>query len=207
MLTQDQTSSAQNTPAADTNTSNTQETTSTQSTASKQVVQNDSTDSNHSTQTQEITQKEVVFDLKLPEGTSLTKEYVAKVASFAKENGLTPTQAQKILERDHTQYVENQKQQTLELDKQINGWVNQVKEDKILGGEKFAENMETAKRGFEKFSTPELRNLLRESGYGSHPEVVRMFHAIGKAMADDSFPKGGANKSEALTAGAILYGS
>lgn len=204
MPEQIQSTTAQSTPAAENNTGTTQETTSTQSTEAN-TTQGGQGQS--STQQQAQAQAEVVFDLKLPENTSLTKEYVDKVASFAKENGLTPAQAQKVLERDHAFFAENQKSAKENFEKQIMGWEKQVQEDKILGGDNFAANMEFAKRGFEKFSTPELKAILNQSGYGSHPEVVRMFYAIGKAMSDDSFHKGGGTKAEPSTAGALLYGN
>lgn len=204
MSEQIQSTPAQSTPAAETNTGTTQETSSTQSTSPEtvQAGQGQST-----TQTQTPAQAEVVFDLKLPENTTLTKEYVDKVASFAKENGLTPAQAQKVLERDHAYFAETQKSAKENFEKQIGDWEKQVQEDKTLGGDNFAANMEFAKRGFEKFSTPELKKILNQSGYGSHPEVVRMFFAIGKAMSDDSFHKGGGTKAEPSTAGALLYGN
>lgn len=191
MSTQETTVSAPNPSDAGNNTSTTQQGNSNTSLASAgSSTPAAGSQGQNSSQTPVSQQAEPVYDLKLSEGSTLSKEHLSQIASFAKENGLTPQQAQKILDRDQA-YFEGQKKAAEEgFNQQLDSWVKQVQEDKALGGEKFAENMETAKRGFEKFSTPALKEILNKSGYGSHPEVVRMFYAIGKAMSEDSFQKG-----------------
>jgi hypothetical protein len=39
----------------------------------------------------------------------------------------------------------------------------------------------------ERFSTPALRQLLNETGFGNHPEVIKFFAKVGKAMREDAF--------------------
>jgi hypothetical protein len=65
-------------------------------------------------------------------------------------------------------------------------WANEAKADKELGGEKFDENLAVAKGALKAFGTPELTQLLNESGLGNHPEVLRMFYRAGKAISEDS---------------------
>ena len=52
------------------------------------------------------------------------------------------------------------------------------------------------KQALNQFGTPELVNLLNHTGLGSNPEFVRFCAKVGKAMAEDSFHRGG-SKSEA----------
>ena len=64
-----------------------------------------------------------------------------------------------------------------------------VKADPILGGKDGAALVETvalADKVLDKFGTPELRNMLSKTGYGNHPELVRIFRRIGETLKDDS---------------------
>lgn len=64
-------------------------------------------------------------------------------------------------------------------------WLEQTKTDKEFGGEALAENLGVAKKAMEAFATPQLRQLLNESGLGNHPEIVRAFVRVGKAISED----------------------
>jgi hypothetical protein len=148
------------------------------------------------------------FELKSPDEKLIDKARVDQLVAFAKENGLTQAQAQKILDNEHSRFKDYAAKEQSRQKEEFDGWVKAVKEDKVLGGENFSANMETAKRGFDRVATPELRKILNDSGYGSHPAVVRLFFDLGKAMADDKAGGGGGSggSSEPQTLGAILYG-
>lgn len=125
--------------------------------------------------------------LAMPKDSLLDAGAVERIASFAKERGLTQEQAQAILERESgavAAYAEGQ-QQTLEKHK--SAWVEDLKADKELGGAAFNETVEIAKRVVESFGTEALKKALNETGLGNHPEVVRVFARIGKQMGDDKF--------------------
>ncbi|XGC82037.1 hypothetical protein ACES2L_06010 [Bdellovibrio bacteriovorus] len=173
------------------NTSQTQENNSNTPSAQTQTEQSGQAQTQNQTTTPATNEAAAVFDLKFPEGSGLPKDHTQKVIDFAKENGLTPAQAQKILDRDNAYIADSQKAAKANLDNQIGAWEKQIQEDTVLGGEKFAQNMEVAKRGFEKVATPELKKILNESGYGSHPEVVRLFYKLGLESSEDSFQRGG----------------
>lgn len=65
-------------------------------------------------------------------------------------------------------------------------WVEELKADKEFGGAGFDANVKLAQRAVAKFGTPELVTLLNATKLGSHPEVVRLFHRLAKADAEDS---------------------
>ncbi len=54
----------------------------------------------------------------------------------------------------------------------------------------YDKNIELTKRAFKKFSGTELNTFLEETGIGNHPILIKAFHAIGKAMGEDTSPAG-----------------
>ena len=126
--------------------------------------------------------------LKLPEGTHLTDADKKRVEAFAKEHGIKKDLAQELLNKENESRADNLLE---DRKKQVAGWVQDVKDDSEIGGDNYNKSIKLAKQVVGKFGTESLMNELNETGYGSHPEVVRMFARIGKAMSSDSFVKGG----------------
>ena len=125
------------------------------------------------------------YELKLPDGSLLDSKAVEKIATFAKENGLTNTEAQAVLERENqavVSYVEGQREMLAQKQKE---WVETVKNDKELGGDGFTKNVEMAKRVVERYGSDALKQALTDSGLGNHPELVRFVARIGHAMSED----------------------
>ncbi|MEC7472463.1 MAG: hypothetical protein VX946_03765 [Pseudomonadota bacterium] len=54
-------------------------------------------------------------------------------------------------------------------------------------------------KAIEKFGSPELRQVLNDSGLGNHPELVKFCHRIGKAISDDSLVLGGTQGKDEMT--------
>lgn len=128
-------------------------------------------------------------DFSLPEGMTLDTVTLDKFRPIAKELGLSQESAQKLVS-----LVADQRQAEHEAwAAQIDEWANQSKADPEIGGAKFDENLAIAQRGYTKFATPALRELLDSSGYSNHPEVIRMFVAIGKSFGEDNRPPTGAD--------------
>lgn len=86
-------------------------------------------------------------------------------------------------------------------------WIEAVKADKDIGGEKLAETQRASNLVIERFMPPELRTILRETGYGDHPQFVRFLANIGAAMKEDSgLQGGGAGTGGKKSAEQVLYG-
>lgn len=141
------------------------------------------------------------YELKVPEDSLIGKELVSKIETYAKENDLTNKQAQELLEGEH-------KSIKAHVDTQKKEWLTQITNDKELGGDKLNEHVELSKRVVDKFGSPALRKELERTGYGNHPELVRMLVRIGKASAEDKLvipdaQPGGERKS----AEEVLYGA
>jgi hypothetical protein len=147
------------------------------------------------------------YDLKLPEGSLLDAGRIEEIALLAKEKGLSNEQAQLVLEREHAAVASFAERQMEQLKERQSEWIEAVKNDKELGGEALKENVEFAKRAIERFGSEALKNELNTSRLGDHPEVVRVFAKIGRAMANDSFVHAGAQATGKKRSHAeVLYG-
>lgn len=125
------------------------------------------------------------YELKVPEGSQLQAADLEKIALFAKEQGLSNVQAQKLVEREAqvlSAYVQGQSEQ---LKTQTQAWIKDLETDKEVGGAQFSENMEIAHRAVKKFADPEFVKILEETGLGNNPGLVRAFWRIGKQMVND----------------------
>ena len=131
------------------------------------------------------------YEFKLPDGMELDQQALAKFDPIARELNLNNEQAQKLAdiyaERMAATVQDQQKQWSDTLGK----WVSDMKADKEIGGEQFDTNVRHAQSAITKFGTPELKSALDTYGMGNHPELVRVFARIGKAMAEDTFVQPG----------------
>lgn len=126
------------------------------------------------------------YDFKIPEGSLLTQEEVAKAEAYAKEKGMTQEEAQSFLQSEHDKFQDVFNARKVAFDKQVESWKEASLKDPEIGGENFAKNMEYAKRAVEKHGSPEMAELLNQSGLGNHPSFVKFFANYGKEMADDT---------------------
>ncbi len=126
----------------------------------------------------------------MPEGIEADADLMTGFAATAKELGLSQEQAQKLvdLQVKSAQGQDTSRRESIEqaITKQSEAWVNELKADPELGGEKFNATVATAAKAMQSFGTPELRALLNESGLGNNPELVKLFHRIGASISEDS---------------------
>lgn len=124
-------------------------------------------------------------DVKLPEGAMLEAKRVEEIISFANEKKLPKDVAQAIAERENavlSSYVEGEKEKHTKAKDQ---WYETAKTDKEFGGVEFDKNIERGHRVIKRFFGPEFLNILEKTGGDVHPEVIRGFVRLGKAMSDD----------------------
>ncbi len=124
-------------------------------------------------------------DFTIPDGVELNPEVLADFKTLAKDLGITQENAQKFV--DLQIQMENNRVAAIEqaIVDQSKQWADAVKADKDIGGEKFEKTKEVAIKAVERFGSPELRNLLIDSGLGNHPEMVKLFHRIGQSISED----------------------
>lgn len=132
------------------------------------------------------------YALTMPEGVELDSVAADEFKAIAKELKLDQASAQKVADIG-AKMAQRQTEKHAEL---VQSWVEQVKADKDIGGDKLQENLAVAKKALETFGTPELRDVLNASGLGNHPEVIRAFYRAGKAISEDRFVQGSPKVAE-----------
>jgi hypothetical protein len=146
------------------------------------------------------------YDLKLPKDSPVSAARLEKIASYAKERGLSNDEAQALVDRESeavSQYASSVKDSMKEKQ---GAWVEEAKADKEIGGDAFKQNVETAKRVVQRYGTDSLKNELSSTGLGNHPELVRLLVRIGKSMSEDQLVIPGQKPSGKKSAESILYG-
>ena len=148
------------------------------------------------------------YTLKVPENSPLSQAHIDKISSFAKEKGLSNDEAQMLVERESEAVATFKATQMAEFETKKTQWFEDSKNDKEFGGEKFKESAELSHRVIERFASPTLKEHLKETGLGNHPELVRFVWAIGKEMSEDKLiiPGGQTKQPEKKTAAERLYG-
>lgn len=160
----------------------------------------------------------VKYELKLPEKSPLDAKHVDGIVAFAKARGLSAEQAQALLERENESATLSAKSQEALMEahkpggsewmKRVNGYESVLKADREIGGDALPKNVELAARVVNRFFTPEFKKALDETGFGSHPELVRGLVRMGKSMAEDTLVPGGTRAhTEKKSAAQIMYPS
>lgn len=143
------------------------------------------------------------YDLKLPANSPVDPARLEKIAAEAKAQGLTQEQAQALVEREHS--VVNDLVESHNA--RIKGWIEESTNDKEIGGPEINRNIELAKRVVDTYGSPLLKQHLETTGFGSHPELLRLFVRIGKAYGEDRLIRGSGTPQPAKKSAAdLLFG-
>ena len=130
-------------------------------------------------------------DFTAPEGVELDTEMLSSFKEFAKADNLSQAQAQKYIDLA-TGIVANQQDAfSNAMTETVAGWREASVSDKEFGGAQLQASMQIAATARDRFASPELKTYLNESRLGDHPEVLRMFVNIGKAISEDTFVQSG----------------
>ena len=155
-------------------------------------------------------------DFTFPEGYEADEKLIGEFSPLAKEAGLSQEMAQKFVDLQvkamqevtdpafiaesvlaaQDDIVQAQKEQ----------WKTDLKGDKDIGGSNLQDTMVHANQALTQFGDADLRASLKESGWSSNPNFIRLLSKIGKAISEDSFgtkPSGGDNQE--VTAADALY--
>ena len=130
-------------------------------------------------------------DFKVPEGFNAPQE---SFKTFAKEIGMSQEKAQKTIDYYTSKFVPEMQEAQKAV---VKGWAEQS--NKELG----KEGIDTAIKAYQALATPELRQLMGQTGLGSNPTVLKMFKAIGERMKESNLVFGDTNakKKETLYPG------
>lgn len=147
------------------------------------------------------------YDLKLKEGSKLDAKHLEKISAFAKAKGLSNEDAQALLDHDEENFSEISATQEEEVKKVKESWLPASQNDKEIGGESFKANVEIAKRVVSRYGSDEFKSFLETTGFGNHPEVIRVFLRLGKAMTEDQLVVSSTPVGKKKSTEEILYGT
>lgn len=175
---------------------------------SEQADDDEESDKESDDESSDEQQKDKSEEIKLerPKDTDLTDEHVKKIEAFAKDKGLSQEVAKEVLEMQHELLRQQKESATEALEEVKETWKSEASKDKELGGERFEKNVELAKRAVERFGTEKFMDDLDHTGFGNHPELLRVFYRIGKAMGDGDFVRPGTQAKSPKTYEQIFYG-
>ncbi|PLD67577.1 peptidase [Klebsiella quasipneumoniae] len=144
------------------------------------------------------------YEFQAGEGVELDAEALKDFEPVARELNLTNEQAQKLVDSYPKILAGVQQRQADAWQAQTEEWAATVKADKEIGGDKLTANLGVAQRALDTFGTPALKEYLNGTGLGNHPELVKAFVKVGKAMSEDGVVTG--KESGQRSAAEVLYG-
>lgn len=138
------------------------------------------------------------YEFTPPDGLEIDEERLEAFGEYAHGLGLSQDQFQKLIEYDIERTANAQQSMAEAYSERISSWADATKVDKELGGEQLDENLGLAKKAMESFASPELAKLIDTPsadnpdglGLGNHPEVIRLFYRVGKAISESELVTG-----------------
>lgn len=129
-------------------------------------------------------------DFTLPEGIAIDAQAMTEAKQLFAADGLSQERAQNYLDL-YTSKLKEAAEAPYQLwaDTQRD-WQQQVRNDREIGGAKLAGNLAIAGKAIDRFGGTALRQALNLSGAGNHPDVIRAFIRIGKAISEDALVLG-----------------
>jgi hypothetical protein len=133
-----------------------------------------------------------------PDGVEIDEAQIESFGEYAHDLGLSQDQFQKLIDFEMERAQQAQSQMAEAYTERVSAWAEATKADKELGGEVLDENLGLAKRAMDAFASPELAKLIDTPstenpdglGLGNHPEVIRLFYRVGKAISESDLVTG-----------------
>ena len=124
----------------------------------------------------------------LPNGYQVDNDVLDEFRAFGREANLTPAQAQNIIDLQ----VKLTQRQMDNYIQQTQTWHDSMVNDPVYGKSKLDQTLGYANLPLKRFDKDgELRQMLTNSGYGSHPVVIKFLSQLGKEyMAEDRVVSG-----------------
>lgn len=127
------------------------------------------------------------LSLKLPEKAVLDAQALERMTAKATTLGLSQELGQQVLEHVNAEVASFQQKQEADAAKmRTETWVQQAQADPEIGGAKFNETVQLSAQARKKFFTPEFDQMLETTGLGNHPEFIRAWSRVGRAMAEST---------------------
>lgn len=131
----------------------------------------------------ETADKYATPEVTLPAGVSVDETMLKSGKESFHKLGLTSNQAKGVLDFYYDFLGKSATAALAARTKEMEDGTVKLKAD---WGDKFDANTALVKKAYGKFATPELEKYLIDTGLGNHPDLIKAFANIGKAMLEDS---------------------
>lgn len=142
--------------------------------------------------------------IELPEGVQVDAHMAEQFGDICRDLNLSNSAYQKIVAKMGPVMAERQAARLEEVKKEF---LAQGRADKDMGGANWATTKAEASKAYVKFVDPETRAFLKQTGLDCHPGIIRAFHNVQKAVADDTVVRGQASSGKLDPAKAFFYNS
>jgi len=126
------------------------------------------------------------YEFKLPEGMQMDTELFDKATPLLKELKLDQAEAGKLFEL----IVQKEQANVDRWNKTVEGWKQQTTKEL---GDKAETELAFTSKFIDRFGgkrADAVRQILNDSGLGSHPDIVHLFREAGKFFSEDSLTTG-----------------
>jgi hypothetical protein len=156
------------------------------------------------------------YELKLPEKSTLDATALERTAATARKLGLSNEAAQGTLEFLNQELtdreaaiLESNRPGGADYSARVHEWEDTALKDTEVGGspDKLKATAELSLQVLDKFGTPDVKTFLHETGYGSHPSILRFLAKIGKAMSEGTLVQPGSLDGGKRDPADVLYGT
>lgn len=117
------------------------------------------------------------------EAGEITEVDISAVKALSEELKLTNEQARALLSKSGKSITDILH---VKQDANINNWINEIKADPNLGGSNFKTTQANLARAMKRYGGSGAFEVLRDSGLGAHPAIVKMLNAIGKELGEET---------------------
>ena len=129
-------------------------------------------------------------DFTLPTGIEIDPHSLTEAKQLFAADGLSQERAQSYVDLYATKLKEAVEAPYKLWAETQHDWQQAVKTDREIGGPRLAGNLAIAAKAVDRFGGDALRQALNVSGAGNHPDVIRAFIRIGKAISEDALVLG-----------------
>ncbi|APL94093.1 hypothetical protein AI27_06395 [Sphingomonas sp. BHC-A] len=132
------------------------------------------------------------YELTAPDGMAIDQDLLAEATPVFKELGLSNDQANTILPVAKS-LMDKTRDATVQgmIDagnQQRKAWLDEAKADAEIGGNNWDGSLHNAAKALDALGHPEgspFRQALNETGFGNHPEFIRIFAGLGARIGED----------------------
>lgn len=135
----------------------------------------------------------------MPEGVTIEPQQLARYGEHLHRLGITEQQAGGLM-RAHAQIVAQDQEQAIEAhNQQIEQWERELRTEL---GSAFKQHVEHAQNAIATLAgddAQQVKELLKQTGLGSHPAIVKLFARYGREIAEDEVRGGGGGQEFSRT--------